>query len=73
MIVEIFIFKIIPFNFNYEKDLNFFLEDYLIKNCPYNSNWIIKTYGMKEYDKIYNKTILCSGTVLVGLKKLRNI
>ena len=60
-----------PFNFNYEKDLNFFLEDYLIKNCPYNSNWIIKTYGMKEYDKIYNKTILCSGTVLGGIEEIK--
>ena len=53
-----------PFNFNYKGQINFFLEDELIKNCPYNSNWIIRTFGKKEFQKILNKTILCSGTVL---------
>lgn len=53
-----------PFNFNFEGPINFFLEDYQIKNCPFNSNWIIKTYGQEIYNEILDKTILCSGTVL---------
>jgi hypothetical protein len=53
-----------PFEFNYNGKINFFLEDYLIKDCPYNSNWIIKTYGQDKFKKISNNTILCSGTVL---------
>ena len=57
-------FQANPFEFNYNEKINFFLEDQIIKNCPFNSNWILKTYGKKEYDKISNKTILCSGTVL---------
>ena len=57
-------FQADPFKFNYNEEINFFLEDYIIKNCPYNSNWILKTYGRKEYEKISNKIILCSGTVL---------
>jgi hypothetical protein len=60
-----------PFKFNYNGPINFFLEDYPIKNCPYNSNWIIKTYGQKEFDHISNNTILCSGTVLGKHEKIR--
>ena len=62
-----------PFKFHYKGVINFFLEDYFIKDCPYNSHWIIKTYGEKELDEISKKTILCSGTVLGKEKKLRNI
>jgi hypothetical protein len=60
-----------PFEFNYNGPINFFLEDFKIKNCPYNSNWIIKTYGKKEFDQISNKTILCSGTVLGESEKIK--
>ena len=59
-----------PFEFNYNGQINFFLEDQKIKNCPYNSNWLKKTYGKVEYEKISNKTILCSGTVLGEHKKI---
>ena len=59
-----------PFKFNYNGPINFFLEDYKIKDCPYNSNWIIKSYGKTEYNLICNKTILCSGTVLGEHKKI---
>ncbi|MEC7136982.1 MAG: hypothetical protein VXW51_04435 [Pseudomonadota bacterium] len=59
-----------PFDFNYHSKINFFLEDFKIKDCPYNSNWIIKTYGKNEYDKISNNTILCSGTVLGDKNKI---
>ena len=57
-------FQADPFDFSYEGKINFFLEDKKIKDCPYNSNWILKTYGKNEYEKIFNNTILCSGTVL---------
>jgi|TARA_B110001452_G_scaffold225244_1_gene199162 hypothetical protein len=60
-----------PFKFNYDGPINFFLEDHQIKDCPYNSNWIIKTYGKLEYDNISNKTILCSGTVLGKNEKVK--
>ena len=60
-----------PFEFNYNGSINFFLEDHQIKNCPYNSNWIIKTYGKKEFDLISNKIILCSGTVLGNYLKIK--
>ena len=60
-----------PFKFNYDGPINFFLEDHQIKNCPYNSNWIIKTYGKKEFDLISNKIILCSGTVLGNYLKIK--
>ena len=52
------------------RSINFFLEDYRIKDCPYNSNWILKTYGKIEYDNISDKTILCSGTVLGSNNKI---
>ncbi|MDC0524555.1 hypothetical protein OAN82_00220 [Pelagibacteraceae bacterium] len=60
-----------PFKYDYRGSINFFLEDYKIKRCPYNSNWIIKTYGKSEFDKILNKTILCSGTVLGKYEKIQ--
>ncbi len=51
--------------------LIFFLEDFLIGDCPFNSNWINKVYGNKELKKISKKTILCSGTVLGNFKKIK--
>lgn len=61
-----------PFDFNYKGRINFFLEDYKIKDCPYNSNWIKKTYGIEEFNKINEKTILCSGTVLGNNNEIKN-
>lgn len=60
-----------PFKYNFTGSINFFLEDYKIGNCPYNSNWIIKTYGRSELEKISNKTILCSGTVLGKFERVQ--
>ena len=60
-----------PFDFNYGGSINFFLEDKEINNCPYNSNWIIKTYGAAAYKEVSKKIILCSGTVLGSLEKMR--
>ena len=59
-----------PFEFNFKKPINFFQEDVLIKDCPYNSNWILKTYEKKGYELVKNKTILCSGTVLGQKEKM---
>ena len=64
-------FQANPFNYNYDGKINFFLEDYKIKDCPHNSNWIIKTYGNDEYNSISEKTILCSGTVLGNSKNIK--
>ena len=60
-----------PFDFNYKGPINFFLEDKLIKECHYNSNWIIKTYGMPAFKEVSDKIILCSGTVLGSLEKMK--
>ena len=60
-----------PFDFNYKGAINFFLEDEKIKNYPYNSNWIIKTYGKAAFDNISDKIILCSGSVLGSIKKIK--
>jgi len=59
-----------PFNFNYKGEINFFLEDKKIKECPFNTNWILKTYGKRDFESIGNKTILCSGTVVGKQKKI---
>jgi hypothetical protein len=64
-------FQANPFNFNYQNSINFFLEDKKIKDCPYNSNWIIKTYGLSAFKDVSDKVILCSGTVLGTLEKMR--
>ncbi len=59
-----------PFEFNYEGQINFFLEDKKIKECPFNTNWIVKTYGQNEFANISNNIILCSGTVLGNSSKI---
>lgn len=60
-----------PFKYDYKKTINFFLEDHIIKDCPYNSNWILKTYGKSKFDMMSEKTILCSGTVLGNYNKIK--
>jgi len=59
-----------PFAFKYKGQINFFLEDKKIRDCPFNSNWLIKTYGKKEFIEISDKIILCSGTVLGSYEKI---
>ena len=59
-----------PFDFNFKGSINFFLEDEKIKNCPFNSNWLIKTHGKQVFEKIKNNIILCSGTVLATNKSM---
>lgn len=53
-----------PFDYSYKGLINFFLEDKIIRDCPYNSDWIIKTYGKKIYESIAGNIINCSGTTL---------
>ena len=59
-----------PFDLKYKGLINFFLEDKKIKDCPYNSNWILKTYGEDSYKNINENIILCSGTVLGNKEKI---
>ncbi len=64
-------FQLDPFEYNYKGDINFFLESKKIKECPYNTNWLIKTYGEKIFKELSEKIINCSGTTLgsyVGMK-----
>ena len=53
-----------PFNYKYQGEINFFLESKKIKDCPYNSNWLLKTYGKEVLKNLSEKTINCSGTTL---------
>ncbi len=64
-------FQANPFNFQYKGEINFFLEDKKIKECPFNTNWIIKTYGKNKFENIKDKVILCSGTVLGKHEKIK--
>ena len=59
-----------PFDFNYKGLINYFLEDKKIKDCPHNSNWIIKTYGQKVFNRLSDNIINCSGTTLGTQKKI---
>jgi len=59
------------FDYFFKKKINFFSEDYLIKNCPFNSNWINKTFGPKELNKLSPNNISCSGTVLGDIDNIK--
>ena len=59
-----------PFEFPYEGSINFFLEDEKIKNCSFNSNWLIKTHGKEVFDQMKDNIILCSGTVMATNKSM---
>lgn len=60
-----------PFDFNYEGEINFFLEGKKIKNCEYNSNWFLKAYGQEKFNKIRENIICCSGTTIGTHKGMR--
>lgn len=53
-----------PFDYRYKGSINFFLEDKKISDCPFNSNWLIKTYSYKIFKDLSNKIIICSGTTI---------
>ena len=65
-----------PFDYPYKGSVNYFLEDKKIKDCPYNSSWLIKTYGYKIYNSLSNNIISCGGTILgnqEGIKKFLSL
>ena len=53
-----------PFDYPYKGSINFFLEDKKIKDCQFNSEWIIKTYGAKVLNELSENIISCGGTIL---------
>ncbi len=59
-----------PFDFPYKSDINFFLEDRKIKECPINSKWIIRTYGAQIFNEIGEEIIMCAGTVMGTQEKI---
>lgn len=63
-------FQANPFEFKYHGSINFFLEDEKLKNCKYNSNWILKTYGKKNFKLLSDKIILCSGTIVANYESM---
>tara|TARA_X000001036_G_scaffold179440_1_gene169940 strand:- start:2972 stop:3778 length:807 start_codon:yes stop_codon:yes gene_type:complete len=61
-----------PFDYPFKGSINFFLEDKKIADCPYNTNWIIKTYGKKKYNDLSKNIIICSGTTLGTLEGIKS-
>ena len=59
-----------PFDFPYKSDINFFLEDKKIKECPINSKWILRTYGEQIFNEIREEIIMCAGTVMGTQEKI---
>ena len=53
-----------PFDFQYEGDINFFSEDKPIEDCNINSNWMQKTLGHENFEKLKKNSIICCGTVI---------
>lgn len=53
-----------PFDYQYKGSINFFLEGKKIKDCKFNSEWMIKTYGKKVLEELSEKIISCGGTIL---------
>ena len=52
-----------PFDFDMS-DLNVFLEDVIIGQCPYNSNWITSRFSLAEQIHLYNCPVSCSGITI---------
>jgi hypothetical protein len=52
-----------PFK-NKIKNINFFEEEEIVKNCQINSLWIKSSLGNRKYKKFKNRYIICSGTVM---------
>ena len=59
-----------PFEYNFKGDINFFLEDKKIKDCPFNTHWLIKTYGYEVFLKLSENIISCGGTILGNHKSI---
>ena len=61
-----------PFDFLYEKHINFFLEDEIIKNSSVNIKWIKRTVGSFFLKKIINQRISCCGQVIGTYNSILN-
>ena len=53
-----------PFNYPYEKPLNFFSEEANIQDCAINSQWMNKTLGKNTFNELKKNHIVCCGTVM---------
>lgn len=53
-----------PFNFEFPDGLLCFAEDSEIRDCIYNSGWIVRAIGTQSIDEIGNKRALCCGTTM---------
>ena len=53
-----------PFTYEYQKPLNFFSEEKKIEDCMINSKWMNKTLGLKVFEQLRKKHIVCCGTVM---------
>ena len=53
-----------PFNYPYEKPLNFFSEEANIQDCVINSQWMNKTLGENTFNELKKNHIVCCGTVM---------
>ena len=58
------IFQLNPFENQLFDEINFFLEDKYIFECPTNSRWLMRSYGKKIYEKLKKNRISCSGVTL---------
>jgi hypothetical protein len=58
------VFQSNPFEKYPEKDIEFFAEPALIKDCVHNGPWYEKLFGKEELEKVGNQYILCAGTTL---------
>ena len=57
-----------PFEYEFKKPLNFFSEEKKIENCVINSKWMNKTLGLKVFEQLRGKHIVCCGTVMGEMK-----
>ncbi|MEO2176619.1 MAG: hypothetical protein ABGY96_21270 [bacterium] len=50
--------------FDPETDMFFAEEEKLIKDCVFNSGWILDLFGQKTLEDLKSKVVLCSGTTV---------
>ena len=65
-------FQANPFDYVYKGSINYFLEDKKIKDCQFNSEWMIKTYGYSTYLDLSENIISCGGTILADHNSMEN-
>jgi hypothetical protein len=58
------VFQRDPFDFSIPEQVCFFLEDIKIKDCFYNSEWILTTFGKNALRELKDKTVSCAGVTI---------